>query len=57
MGLAVDLFTLDTGVLFPETYDLWKRLEERYGMTIKGIRPAQTLEEQAQDPRRQAVGA
>ena len=29
MGLAVDIFTLDTGVLFPETYDLWKRLEER----------------------------
>ena len=27
--------------------DLWKRLEERYGITIKGIRPAQTLEEQA----------
>ena len=48
MGLAVDIFTLDTGVLFPETYDLWKRLEERYGITIKGIRPAQTLEEQAQ---------
>jgi phosphoadenosine phosphosulfate reductase len=48
MGMAVDIFTLDTGVLFPETYDLWKRLEERYGITIKGIRPAQTLEEQAQ---------
>ena len=44
MGLAVDIFTLDTGVLFPETYDLWKRLEERYGITIKGVRPAQTLE-------------
>src|SRR5919107_1641812 len=42
MGLAVDIFTLDTGVLFPETYDLWKRLEERYGITIKGVRPAQT---------------
>ena len=47
MGLNVDIFTLDTGVLFPETYDLWKRLEDRYGITIKGIRPAQTLEEQA----------
>jgi phosphoadenosine phosphosulfate reductase len=47
MGLNVDIFTLDTGVLFPETYDLWKRLEERYGITIKAVRPAQTLEEQA----------
>lgn len=41
------VFALDTGVLFPETYDLWKRLEERYGVTIKAVRPAQTVEEQA----------
>jgi len=45
-ALPVDLFTLDTGLLFPETYDLWKRLEERYGVTIKAVRPAQTVEEQ-----------
>jgi phosphoadenosine phosphosulfate reductase len=38
-GLAVDLFTLDTGYLFPETYALWNRLEERYGVTIRGVRP------------------
>jgi phosphoadenosine phosphosulfate reductase len=38
-GLAVDLFTLDTGYLFPETYTLWNRLEERYGVTIRGVRP------------------
>ena len=30
-GLPIDLFTLDTGLLFPETYALWRRLEERYG--------------------------
>ena len=38
-GLAVDLFTLDTGYLFPETYTLWNQLEERYGVTIRGVRP------------------
>jgi phosphoadenosine phosphosulfate reductase len=27
-------FVLDTGVLFPETYDTWRRVEEHYGITI-----------------------
>jgi len=38
--LAIDVFTLDTGLLFPETYALWRRLEERYGLTIRAVRPA-----------------
>lgn len=46
-GLPIDLFTLDTGLLFPETYALWRRLEERYSITIRGVRPAQTVDEQA----------
>jgi phosphoadenosine phosphosulfate reductase len=29
------IFTLDTHVLFPETYETWKRVEERYGITIE----------------------
>jgi phosphoadenylyl-sulfate reductase (thioredoxin) len=33
--LPIDIFTLDTGVLFPETYDLWKQLEAKYGITIR----------------------
>jgi phosphoadenylyl-sulfate reductase (thioredoxin) len=37
--LPIDLFTLDTGVLFDETYDLWRRLEARYGVTIRAVRP------------------
>jgi phosphoadenylyl-sulfate reductase (thioredoxin) len=45
--LKVDVFTLDTGLLFPETYDLWRRLEERYRLRIRAVRPASTLEEQA----------
>lgn len=46
-GLPIDVFTLDTGVLFPETYALWAQLEARYGITIRAVRPAQTIEQQA----------
>ena len=28
------VFTLDTHVLFPETYATWKRVEERYGIRV-----------------------
>jgi phosphoadenylyl-sulfate reductase (thioredoxin) len=45
--LAIEVFTLDTSVLFPETYALWRRLEERYDLTIRAVRPAITLLEQA----------
>jgi phosphoadenylyl-sulfate reductase (thioredoxin) len=46
-NLAVDIFTLDTGVLFPETYALWRQLETTYGITIRAVRSDLTLEEQA----------
>jgi phosphoadenylyl-sulfate reductase (thioredoxin) len=36
--LAIDVFTLDTGYLFPETYALWTRLQERYGIPIRGAK-------------------
>ena len=29
------IFTLDTHVLFPETYETWQRIEERYGIDIQ----------------------
>ena len=45
--LPIDLFTLDTGVLFPETYELWRRLEAKYGITIRAVRPGQTIPQQA----------
>ena len=45
--LPIDIFTLDTGLLFPETYDLWRRLEERYELSIRGVRPELTVDEQA----------
>jgi phosphoadenosine phosphosulfate reductase len=46
-ALPIDVFTLDTGLLFPETYDLWRRLEGAYGVTIRAVRPEHTVEEQA----------
>jgi phosphoadenosine phosphosulfate reductase len=49
--LPIDLFTLDTGVLFQETHDLWRRLEERYGFTIRAVRPGLTALDRAVLPR------
>src|SRR5256885_4377267 len=46
-GLAIDIFTLDTGLLFPETIELWETLERRHGLTIRAVRPAQTVAAQA----------
>jgi phosphoadenosine phosphosulfate reductase len=31
---AARFFTLDTGVLFEETYETWRRVEEHYGITV-----------------------
>ena len=31
------IFTLDTGFLFPETYETWRALEERYGVEIETV--------------------
>ena len=33
--LPIEVFTLDTGYLFPETYALWKELEARTGLAIR----------------------
>jgi phosphoadenosine phosphosulfate reductase len=33
-----DVFTLDTGVLFPETHDTWAAFERHYGIPIAGLR-------------------
>lgn len=47
LGLQVPVMTLDTGLLFPETYELMARLEARFGFEIERIRPKQTVDEQA----------
>jgi phosphoadenosine phosphosulfate reductase len=38
---------LDTGLLFPETYDTRDRLIERYGLTVERVLPEQSVAEQA----------
>ena len=41
------MFTLDTGLLFPETLALKARLEDFFGLKIESLEPDLTLEEQA----------
>jgi phosphoadenosine phosphosulfate reductase len=38
-GIDAEIVTLDTGRLFPETYDLWARTEARYGRKIAAYYP------------------
>ncbi|WP_294533522.1 phosphoadenylyl-sulfate reductase [uncultured Rhodoblastus sp.] len=37
--IDVEIVTLDTGRLFPETYDVWAHTEVRYGLRIGGFYP------------------
>jgi phosphoadenylyl-sulfate reductase (thioredoxin) len=47
-NLPIDIFTLDTGLLFPQTYALWEQLERRYRITIRPVRPGLSVEAQAE---------
>jgi len=47
-GLNFPIFTLYTGLLFPETLDLHKRLEDFFGWKIESIVPDLTVEQQAE---------
>jgi phosphoadenosine phosphosulfate reductase len=42
LDIHIELVTLDTGRLFPETYDLWAQTEERYGRRINAVAPDRT---------------
>src|SRR5215468_10573723 len=46
-GLPFPVFTLDTGLLFPETLELKNRLEAFFGYPIEALRPDLTVEQQA----------
>jgi len=48
-GFNFPVFTLDTGLLFPETLELKAQVEKRFGMTVESLVPEQTVEEQAKD--------
>src|SRR5438094_334586 len=37
--LPIDVITLDTGRLFPQTYALWSSTEARYGRRIRALYP------------------
>ncbi|CAO4151461.1 Phosphoadenosine phosphosulfate reductase [Methylorubrum aminovorans] len=40
-----EIVTLDTGRLFPETYDVWTETEAAYGIRIRAYAPERTAEE------------
>jgi phosphoadenosine phosphosulfate reductase len=42
------VLTLDTGLLFPETYQLIDQIEKEWQINLIRVRPAQTVEQQAQ---------
>src|SRR4051795_12396272 len=44
-GLAFPVFTMDTGLLFPETIALHKRLEDFFGYKIERLEPDLTVEQ------------
>ena len=45
--IPLPVFTLDTGLLFPETLELKKRLEDFFNLKIESLVPDYTVEEQA----------
>ena len=47
IGAEVRIVELDTGLLFPETYETRDRLIARYGLEVERIEPEQTVAEQA----------
>ncbi len=47
-NLSFPVFTLDTGLLFRETLDLQKRLEDFFGYRIESLVPDLTVEQQAE---------
>jgi phosphoadenosine phosphosulfate reductase len=56
-GLRLPVFTLDTGLLFPETLELKARLEAFWGIQIESVAPEVTLQQQAIEQRDDALWA
>jgi len=38
-GLPIEVATLDTGRLFPQTHEVWRRTEARYGLRVRAYYP------------------
>src|SRR6516162_9301037 len=48
-GIALPVFTIDTGLLFPETLELKRRLESFFDLKIEALIPVKTLDQQARE--------
>jgi len=46
-GIPLQAFTLNTGLLFPETLEFKAKLEAHLGIKVEEVLPAQTVEQQA----------
>ena len=46
-GFRFPVFTIDTGLLFPETLALKQNIETRLGITIESLHPEQTVAQQS----------
>ena len=46
LGIKLPAFTLDTGLLFPETYELKRKLEDYFDVEIEAVEPQQSVDEQ-----------
>ncbi len=46
-GIPLQAFTLNTGLLFPETLEFKAKLEAHLGIKVEEVHPAQTVEQQA----------
>lgn len=47
LGFRFPVFTIDTGLLFPETLELKSKIEDLLSIRIESLIPEQTVEEQA----------
>jgi phosphoadenosine phosphosulfate reductase len=48
LGLPIEVFYLDTGLLFPEAYEVAEQIQQRYGIRVVGYKPELSVDEQAE---------
>jgi phosphoadenylyl-sulfate reductase (thioredoxin) len=48
-GLPIEIFTLDTGLFFAETNQLWQALENKYQIKIRGVSSELSLADQERE--------
>ncbi len=45
---SLEIYYLDTGLLFEQTYELVREVERRYGIEVSAFRPDQTVDQQSE---------